>query len=199
MTFNPLIPQGEPSPASQVTPIQINFSQFASVFATNHIALNSNKQGYHGTVTLNLQSKVPNVDQNEVVLYSKNASSNVGTQPQLFIRIPEFLNKGNPRNPPMQLTYNQVNTSGPVYQSFLSGGYLLYFGQTTIINPATSIVITVSPIGTKLLTAQAYANVTTSGGNRNISTQITSKSTFTIFINSPSVPVPITWMAIATV
>lgn len=220
MTYSPIIPQGPPSPKNQVLSVQTNFSQFASIFSTvsggvtyNHTALNDPNEGDHESILMTLQSVDPLVDQNLDVLYSKNASSNLGTQPQLFLRIPEFLptslDPSSPGNPPIQLTYNSVNTSGPVYQSFLPGGYLFYWGTdsgTTIKNVPISDTITLSPVPTKLLIAIAIPNTLTSGGTPipfDVSTQILTSSTFTINStgngNGNPISYTFTWMAIASV
>jgi hypothetical protein len=204
MTYNPNIPISDDSPANQAPAIQTDFSQFASVFANNHTVVNSQNQGDHETIVMQNQTSNPTITNNMAVLYSKNASSKAGTQPQLFLRIPIYLpNKyvtRSPGNPPMQLTYNQVNTTGPQYQSFLAGGYLLFFGQTSISNPATTIQITLSPAPTKIILAMAYANSTTAGVSRGVATEIDSNSQFTISTVAFTSPnVPFTWIAIATV
>jgi hypothetical protein len=210
MTYNPLIPQGDNSPANQVSPIQTNYSQFASVFSTkrggntyNHTAVNGLNQGDHETVILQNQLTDPTITDNFAAIYATNAASKAGKQPQLWMRILKYLPNQfvtkNPGNPPIQLTYNQVNTTGPIYQSFLPGGYLLYWGQTSISSPMTSIPITLSPTPTTIIIAIAYPNSTTSGVARFVGTTIKSDNTgFTIFTQAfSSGSVPFTWMAIA--
>lgn len=211
MTYDPTIPQGDDSPKNQAPLIQTDFSQFASVFSTtvggntfNHTALNDFNQGSHETIILQRQTSNPAITNNLVAIYAINAASKAGTQPQLFLRIPKYLPNRfvgkNAANTPIQLTYNQVNTVGPIYQSFLPGGYLLYWGQTTIANPSTSVDVTVSPTPTILLLAIAYPNSTSSGIARLVSTKIKTNNTgFTIFTASFTSPtVPFTWIAIGT-
>ncbi len=155
MTFSPIKPDSGPSPKIDVVQIQTDFSTYATIFAQNHSALNSQNQGDHEGIVLELQTQDPGVTNTYDVLYCKNAASHAGTQPQLFVQIPKFLpnqnDSRNVENVPMQLTYNQVNTSGPVYQSFLPGGYLLYLGTTSNI----AANITLSPVPTKILSVIA--------------------------------------------
>lgn len=189
MTFDPLSPNSVDSPANQTVQLKTNFSTFASIFSAttggaiyNHTPLNNPRQGDHESVIMTLQTVDPDVTNNLNAVYSKNATSHAGTQPQLFLRIPKFLpnelDSSAPGNPPMQLTYNAVNVAGPGYQSFLAGGYLIYFGTVS----ATGTV-TLSPAPTKILSAIASANNMTSGGNPipfDVSTNVTSNSTFDI-------------------
>ena len=203
MTFNPNSPQGNDSPANQVGKVQTNFSTYATGFSKNHTALNDPSQGSHSTIIFEKQAVDPVITDNYCVLYSKDSTSKLGTQPQLFLRIPVFLptklDNNNPSNPAMQLTYNQVNIAGPIYQSFLPGKNLLYFGMTSIANPLTSTNVTVSPSPTKILMALAYATSTSLGAARLVSTKIISSTQFTIFTTAFTSPsVTFTWMAIAT-
>jgi hypothetical protein len=200
MTFSPLVPTSTQSPKSQVTAIQTNFSQFATVFSAlnNHVALNSAGQGNHGTMIFTIQTADPGIVENTAVVYAKNAPSKAGTQPQLFLQIPTFLpnslDPSEPGNPGMQLTYNAVNTAGPVFQSFLPGGYLLYFG--TITNPST---VTLSPAPTLIVSAIAMPNNTFSGLGTpdDVSTVIASNSTFQIKSINASPGDTFTWIALA--
>lgn len=166
MTYSPIIPIGQQSPANQVNQVRTNFAQFATIFSSssggvnyNHTALNNFNQGDHETLLLQNQTVDPGVTQNLAVLYARNAVSAVGTQPQLFVQIPQFLPNNIP-NAPMQLTYNQVNTVGPQYQSFLAGGFLFFFGNTTNI----AIPITLTPTPSDIQMAIAQANTMTTVG-----------------------------------
>ena len=204
--YNPGIPEGLPSPRDQVVSIQTNFAQFAAIFSAtssgvvyNHTALNMPKQGNHESIIFLNQPFGSSVVENSCVLYAKNVTSNVDTQPQLFYKTPAFLpnmlNPDTPGNPSVQLTYNTVNTSGPVYQSFLPGGYLLYFGSVS----ATGTV-TLSPKPTKILVAIAYPNNLTSGGTPvpfSVSTQILSNNYQFNIISNATGSYTFTWMAIA--
>ena len=210
MTYSPIIPNGVQSPKDQVVAVQTNFAQFAAIFAStsggvnyNHTALNDTNQGDHESVILTNQTADPGVTTALDVLYSKNASSKAGIQPQLFVQIPKFLpnqnNSDNVPNTPMQLTYNSVNTSGPIYQSFLAGGYLLYFGMVSSIGSP----IILSPAPTKLLIAIADGN-NVLGVNQvpfNVCTSIntTTNDRFTIFSDNATGSFTYTWMAIGTV
>ncbi len=202
MTFNPDSPQGNDSPANQVVQVQTNFSTYATGFNSNHTNLNDVNEGNHASIIFEKQSNPPTIDDSFCVLYNKNAQSNLGTQPQLFLSIPKFLptklDPNSPGNPTMQLTYNEVNTTGPVYQSFLPGKYLLYFGQTSIANPQTSVTITLTPAPSTIRMAIAYANSTSGGASIPVSTNITSNNTFDIKTVLPPGSVPFTWIAIAT-
>jgi hypothetical protein len=209
MTYNPNIPIGVNPPANQVVEIQTNFSKFASIFSTttgsntfNHTAFNTFNAGDHETILFELQTTAPGVTLDLDVLFSMTASSKLGSQPQLFLQIPKFLptllDTNNPGNPAMQLTYNSVNTAGPVYQSFLAGGYLLFFGSTS--NIATNI--TLSPAPTAILIAIAYPNTVQSTGNSSpftVSTTIISNNQFKINSNLGTTPYSFTWMAIGSV
>ena len=209
--YNPNIPQGDDSPKNQAPLIQTDFSQFASIFSTvtggnvfNHTFLNNpSKQGSHETIIFEKQSKIPKITNPQAILFNQNAASKAGTQPQLFMKIPKYLptkyDGNTPNNDPMQLTYNQVNTSGPQYQSFMAGGYLLFFGQINITSGNTSLQTTLTPAPTKILMVQAFPNVTTNNVARAVSATIDTNNKFTIYINTPSVNVPITWWVIATV
>jgi hypothetical protein len=212
MTYSPNIPEPSSSPKSSVTSIQTNYSQFSSVFSNisggvtyNHMPLNDFNQGKHAAVLMQQQTKDLGIPQTQslTVLYAKAAPAATGNnQPQLFLQIPTFLptdlDTTKSRNIGMQLTYNSVNTSGPQYQSFLVGGYILYFGSTT--NIAANIVL--SPIPTKILCVQAIPQGTsTVGGQANtpydVGVVVTQPKT--IKINSTRAPggASFLWLAIA--
>jgi len=181
MTYSPTKPDTGPSPLLDVSQIQTNFSVYATTYAVNHAALNSLNQGDHEAVVMELQTTDPGVTDTYDVVYCKNATTHAGTQPQLFVQVPKFLptinDPRNKENVPMQLTYNQVNTAGPVYQSFLAGGYLLYFGTTS--NIATNI--TLSPAPTKILSVIATPyQVGTNNIPWNVSVTILSNTQFKI-------------------
>ncbi len=213
MSYNPNTPSSQSSPKSSVSGIQTNFSQFAGIFSStsggviyNHIPLNNFNQGKHAAVLMQNQGFDFGIGKTQslAILYSKNAppAATGGTQPQLFVQIPKFLpteldtTKFN--NPGMQLTYNTVNTSGPIYQSFLPGGYIFYFGSTTTIG--TPIVL--SPIPTNILCVQAIPQGTsTVGGQTNVpyDVGVVVMQPGTIQINSTRAPggAKFLWLAIA--
>lgn len=207
MTYNPNIPQGQPSPKNQTSAVQTNFAQFAALFSTtsggityNHTALNNNNQGDHESILLTLQSVDPGVTEDLDVIYCKNASSAVGTQPQLFLQIPVFLptslDPSTPGNPPMQLTYNSVNKTGPVYQSFLTGGYILYFGSVTFSSPT----VTLSPVPSAILMGIAIPNNLTVLGtpiSNTVGFKPISSSQFQIVSSTAAPTDTFKWMVIA--
>lgn len=212
MTFNPLKPDPGPSPALDASIIRTNFSQFASIFSNlvfgvnyNHMPLNNVNQGKHASVLFEKQSSDPGATQGYATLYAKDvANATPSTQPNLFIQIPKFLpnefDTRNAANDPMQLTYPTVNIVGPnQYQSFLAGGYVLYFGKFTQATPLPT-TITVSPTPTKILIAIAEAQNADTGGNPlPVSTNITSATQFTVYSQTTSLPANYTfsWMALA--
>lgn len=141
MSYDPTIPTDFPPPNIAVDKIRANFSQYATVFDNNHVALNATNQGKHTNVILQRQSVDPTIDDDFDALYGKSVATNSSTADEIFVRIPQFLPNQFP-NAPMQLTFNSVNTSGPVYQSFMAGGYIIYFGTTSNI----AVPITLSPV-----------------------------------------------------
>jgi len=151
--YEPNIPKDLPSPSVAVEFIKNNFTQYADVFDNNHGAINSSNEGKHTHVIFQEQSVDPEVDGSFDSLYSKSVTSNLGVSQNLFARIPQFLPNG-PNNFPIQLTFNGVNTVGPQYQSFLAGGYLIFFGS---IPSSTSInsTITLVPAPTEILSVIA--------------------------------------------
>ena len=179
MSYDPNIPSPESSPISSVSQIQTNFAQFASIFSNlngifyNHVAFSNtdSAQGKHGAVIFENQSSDPGVIQSLDVLYSKDASSRSGTQPQLFIQIPQVLPTNIDKNPatnaPMQLTYNSVGMAGPIYYSFLPGGYLIYFGSAVTAGapPNGTVTITLSPVPTFIISVQAVPTGTGNAAN----------------------------------
>lgn len=167
MTYIPDYPPAVQSPKDTVVQINTNFAQFAAKFSTsvlgnnyNHEPFNVANQGKHGSVIIQNRASDPGVNQDLTVLYNKNyTAATGGSQAQLFAQIPKFLptdvdTKDKP-NTGMLLTYNQVNVAGPVYQSFLAGGYLIYFGQTTGML-ANTVTVTVAPTPVRLLMVQAF-------------------------------------------
>lgn len=196
MTYDPTKPDPSPSPAVDVAQIRTNFATWATALVQNHTAMNNRNQGDHEKVLMELQTNDPGVTEDLDVLYAKNATTHAGTEPQLFVQIPQFLPNANDwtQNPNlgMQLTYSKVNTAGPVYQSFLPGGYLLYFGSVSgMTTPNTSLAITVvlSPVPTKILLAIATPNTMTSLGAPipfDVSTAINTITNDRFVINSTS-------------
>ena len=202
MTYSPITPQSQPSPAATQAQIQTNFAQYALKFLLNHSALKTSSQGDHERVVLENQNGDPGVFNDQVSLYSKNAISKSGTEPQLFAQILKFLptpnDANNAPNVGMQLTQSVVNTVGPnQFQSFLPGNYMIYFGTVTT-NPAT---VTLVPAPTKILVAIAIPNTLVSPGSfpNSAFTTIDPLNNGKFTINSTSSGVfTIGWLAIAT-
>jgi len=200
MTYVPDTPQAKPSPKDTQAQIQTNFAQWAAKFLINHSAMNSSSQGDHQAVILQNQVADPGVTQDQVTLFCKNATSQAGTQPQLFAQIKKFLPTLNdPRDAPndgMQLTYNSVNTVGPnQFQSFLIGGYLLYFGIVTALGTVTLV-----PAPSQIIIAIAQPNNMTTVGTpiaNTVSTNVLNNSQFQILSSTATGVFSFTWIAIA--
>jgi hypothetical protein len=207
MTYSPLIPSPASSPKDSAAPIQVNFSQFASIFSTgtgvvyNHYPLNDNQQGKHGSVIFD-QISDPTVNLTLCSLYAKNTISAVtpSGQPQLYARIKQFLPNGTP-NFPMQLTYNTVNIAGPQYQSFVVGGYIVYIGsiQPTFPTPPPvppRFTITLSPTPSSIVCVQAVSQYIVP--NSGVGVTISNVTASTFIINTPLYQNTFTyyWMAI---
>lgn len=206
MTYDPKIPNVNQSPRLSVTGIRTNYQRFSNIFSQvsggvtyNHIGLNDNNQGKHGAVLLQNQASHAGETIDEATIYSFTASSALGSQPQLFLKIPKFLPTSQDTtaatNSSMQLTYNSVNTLGPQYQSFLAGGYLIYFGSTGDI----SVQITLSPTPTSIICAHASPQDMISNHPYDVAVSVTQPDK--IKINSILAPPLSTflWFAIAQV
>jgi hypothetical protein len=183
MTYSPVIPKVNSSPLTSASPIEVNFSQWANIFSANvggvvynHMPMNDFNQGKHGAVIMQRQPTSPPITQDLAVLVAINTTTAAGSQPQLFAKVPQFTGYTNFAE---QLTYNQVNTTGPQYQSFLPGGYLVYFGSTT----TTGTPISVAPTPTNIIIALATPVSTTS---YDCSTQVFQPNMFQI--NSAAAP-----------
>ncbi len=211
MTYTPTKPDQGPSPFIDVPTIQQNFAVYNTVFSANHVAMNKFNQGNHKGIIFQNQTDEPDEVINSAHIFSFDAPSNAGIQPQLWVKVPKFLPNEVP-NTKMQLTYNEVNIAGPQYQSFLMGGYLIYFGvitgNTSTIIPI-STQITLVPAPTEIVMAIAVPNTfNTQGGTFgpgpfDAFTKIDSTSQFTISSsgngNRPSIPYTFSWVAIGTV
>ncbi len=158
MTFLPDIPTDLPPPNVAVNQIRTNFSQYATVFDNNHVALNANYQGKHSNVILQRQVSDPEVGGDFDSLYSKSVTATASTSEQLFVKIPKFLPNEIPNNP-TQLTFNVVGLV-PQYQSFLPGGYVIYWdtipsantvNTTVTLLPTPSEILCVIPNPSKLV------------------------------------------------
>lgn len=186
------------SPKLDAPTIKGNFTAFGSVIANNHALMNTPNQGIHTNIIFENQTVDPTLTTSIDNLYSINATSNSGTQPQIFLRIPQFLPKApdttSNLNHRMQLTYNTVNTVGPQYQSFLpgvidptspnaTGAYLVYTGQQAYASPTT---IVLSPVPSQLRCVIVTPVITISSGvfPAKFNVRVVSSSTFVITATS---------------
>ncbi len=156
MTYSPTEPQDLPPPVIATTQIRTNFAQFQTIFTDNHSPLNNSNQGKHTGVLFEQQTSDPGVISNYDAMYAKSVTNASSTQPQLFIQIPQFLPNNQP-NLPEQITFDTVNKVGPVYQTFIPGGYIMYFGSIGAV-PST---ITLIPACSKIVSVVVLSNVIT--------------------------------------
>lgn len=188
-------PDSGPSPRLDASNIQTNFAQWALKLLVNHVDMNLKFQGDHKKVVFVKQTIDPEVTQDLDVLYAKDYISNAGTQPQLFVRIPEFLptdlDTTNATNDPMQLMYNTVNTAGPQYQSFLIGGYMIIFGMSTL-TAVNNLTVNLSPAPKNLKAVLVNSHVI----SQNASSLIVSNSQFRIFTGPSTATGNFSWIAI---
>jgi len=148
MTYDPNIPNDLPPPKVIVDQIRTNFSQYAAVFDNNHVAINDTNQGKHSNVILQRQISNPVIEGDYDSLYSKSVTSNSSTSEELFVTVPQFLPNDQP-NDPQQLTFNSVNLN-PQFQTFLPGGYILYFDSIPSAN-VVSVTVTLTPAPSEIL------------------------------------------------
>ena len=199
MSYNNQKPDAGPSPALDAPTIQGNFSSYADIFSDNHVAMKDQAKGNHSNIVFEAQPKDPGVNTALTVLYAKNALSQAGTQPELFVQIPKFLptalDTNNKPNVPMRLSYSSVGTTGPPFYSFLPGGYVLYWGiDTGTINAGITKTdtITITPAPTAILIAIAVPNTQIMIGPAPLSTglllstTIVNNTTFTIKMMNPT-------------
>lgn len=174
MSYSTTKPDSGPSPALDVSTIQNNFAVYADIFDNNHIALNSSNQGDHSVVKFNLvDPNMRDVTENLAAIFAMPARGPSGDDLQLFSKVRKFLpnsqNSRDANNVPTQLTLSTVNLTGPIYQSFLPGGGVLYFGTTNdITNP---IILTPTP--GRIIFAIAVPNGTNGSNNLPFNTSTT--------------------------
>ena len=204
MTYQPEIPNPSSNPNDSALDIKNNFAQFATIFALNHLAMNDTNQGKHGTVILQKQTSDPGATEDLSVLFCKDTTTKAGIQPQLYAQVQQFLptniDHTKAPNTPVQLSYNSVGLAGPIYYSFLSGGYLIYFGSA--LKGAT---VTLTPTPTKILCAQVFPTGTGNANHGKPKTNVpydawVTISGATLTINSTRAPGGSTflWMAIGS-
>jgi hypothetical protein len=202
MTYDPTQPTDLPSPDVAVNQIRTNFSQYFNIFDNNHVAINANSQGKHSNVIIQGQIADPEINGNFDTLYSKSITSTSSTSEELFVKIPQFLPNHIP-NDPMQLTFNVVNLV-PQYQSFIPGGYIVYWDSipsanvintTVTLTPTPSEILCVIPNPTKLVGVGVLPTKPTQ-----ISVTILNASQFRINATFAGIPPGtgiINWIAIA--
>ena len=156
-SWNPNIPQPTQSPSSSQPFILINNQNWPTIFGRNHVTMNNNNQGKHGAVIYKTQTALPSVTGDWGTIFSLSVGSNSGTNTQLFYRTKQFV--PGQTNSPMQFTFNQVNLVGADQQSFIMGGYLVYFGTFNLNGGAgTNTTITLSPQPASINTIQVSYN-----------------------------------------
>jgi len=207
MTYDPTTPNADDAPASQQAQIKTNYSTIASIFSStsggvvyNHSPFNTANEGKHEAIILEDQVSDPDVTNDYVSLYNKDGD--------IFFRLLQFLPNEIP-NDPMQLTYTQVNTAGPQYQTFIVGGYILYIGSvsgSTSSSANITTTITLNPVPSQILCPIASSNSLTTTSRvqgLGIATQILSNSQFNIILSSPWVSgiakaYSLTWICIGS-
>jgi hypothetical protein len=207
MTYDPTIPNADDAPASQQAQIKTNYSTIASIFSStsggvvyNHSPFNTANEGKHEAIILEDQVSDPDVTNDYVSLYNKDGD--------IFFRLLQFLPNEIP-NDPMQLTYTQVNTAGPQYQTFIVGGYILYIGSvsgSTSSSANITTTITLNPVPSQILCPIASSNSLTTTSRvqgLGVATQILSNSQFNIILSSPWVSggakaYSLTWICIGS-
>ena len=139
--FNPAIPVGTDAMQLSCQQLRGNFTQIFNAFAENHLPLNDGNQGMHSQLELVQQSGDPTTGSDEVALYSK---SGTGSQPQIF-----FMPASS--GTPIQISNNKVISTGPYYQSFMAGPYVVLFGKVlNYTNTQTFTYSTYYPLITAL-------------------------------------------------
>ncbi len=160
MSYNQNIPLVTDYMVISQPQIKANFQAINSVFARNHVRLNSettgNSQGMHNVLTLRVQIGDPTTTVDQIALYTKLVAGNA----MLFYR---------PSNnqTPIQLTYPSISvglqsTQPDVYlpqqYSYVAGPFVVYIG---VISVNDGDVITLSPTTTLLyvglVTVASYA------------------------------------------
>lgn len=202
MTYSTRKPDAGPSPKVDVNQIRENFASFLTVFSANHTALNASTQGCHTNILFQTQTSNDDVPGGTANMFSKSVTNATSTQPHLFTKVARFLPNGNNSamadNVPLQLTYNKVSTTGPIYQSFMIGGYLLFMGQTN--NIAADIVLTPSPSRILSVIPAAHNMKSSGGAPYDVAAQVISNTTFRIRSSlngsGPAVPYLFTYLAI---
>ncbi len=202
MTYDPNIPENLPPGTVIVDQIRANFSQYATVFDNNHEPLNNSNQGKHTNVLLQQQFTAPVVDGSFDAFYSAPVQSNSSLSQELFVKIPQFLPEQFPNNP-MQLTFNTVNTAGTQYQSFLAGGYIIYWGMIASATPTIATTITLVPVPTKIVCVIPNPTKVASTSSFplspiRVSSNVLSNSQFTINATFPTGTGDIYWLCIGT-
>ncbi len=209
MSYSANSPQDLPPPNIAVDQIRANFNQFANSLAASHTPMNDENQGKHEAVIFQALGSTPSGGNTGDNMWCERItnSSPTSTAAQLFMRVPAF---GGLPALRQQLTYDVVNTAGPVYQSFTPGifltdrqspsCYLWYFGQASFSSPASSVDVTLTPAPRKILCIIANPqqfNAATVPGPKGCSVLAKADNTgFTIFGPNNTNPNTFTWIAL---
>lgn len=129
--FDDNIPNGTDAMQLSCPQLRGNFEQIYNAFSENHVPIttaNDIFSGMHTELQMTTQSD-PATLIDEVALYSKTGT---GGQPQIFFR-------GRSSGNIIQLSYQNVISTGPYYQSFIAGPYILLFGKLLQISNGTTI------------------------------------------------------------
>jgi hypothetical protein len=133
MTFNPNIPAAGDQPAQSQSQMLTNFGQLNVIFDQDHVTFDaaaSGDRGKHEKSTYVTQASDPTTLVNELVLYAKTVSG----QTNLYARRES-------NGTVIQLTFgNPVASSSG--STFLAGGVILKWGTVSILNGASSAVVT---------------------------------------------------------
>ncbi len=131
--FNDTIPNGTDPMQLSCPQLRTNFTQIFNAFGENHVQLTDlgdPTTGMHTQLELVRQGSDPATGSDEVALYSKTG---VGGAPQVFFR-------PSSSGTPIQMSSFGVVSTGPNYQSFFAGPYIILFGLLTNVANATPVL-----------------------------------------------------------
>lgn len=125
MTYDVNIPSEEQSPSVSQPGIKINYFEYDRIFKLNHMEMNNDNEGNHSFVIFKNQSSDPSVIPPVGTLFGK-IGSGVANSANVFFKTSKFL--PNQENTAELLTFNVAANIIDQYQSFMMGGYIVYFG-----------------------------------------------------------------------
>ncbi len=145
MSYNTLIPVITDPMLQSQGQCRANFQAINTVFAQNHVKLNTSKtQGMHSVLTFTAQSGNPTTPAGKISIYTKIITG----IPHLFFR-PES------NGTPIQLTYPSISTGLqstnpnvylPRQYSFVAGPFVIYGGIITGVTDGQVITLTPTSI-----------------------------------------------------